>query len=59
MSIAKELQSGIITLSEYVEAEKRFNQSERLCDECKNYIWNKDGGYYSCCKWNCRFEPEE
>ena len=57
VSIAKELQSGMITSEEYHEAEKRFNASERLCDECKHHVWN-DAGYYACEKWKCQFESE-
>lgn len=40
---------------------------ERDCKHCKNYKWVEEeihggrqiGGYWSCCKWDCKFEKRE
>ncbi len=39
----------------------------RDCEHCKNYKWVEEethggrpiGGFWSCCKWNCKFEKKE
>ena len=40
---------------------------ERDCKHCKNYKWVEEethggrpiGGFWSCCKWDCKFEKNE
>lgn len=47
--------------------ERIENMEERDCKHCKNYKWVEEeihggrqiGGYWSCCKWDCKFEKRE
>ena len=39
----------------------------RDCEHCKHYKWVEEethhgykiGGFWSCCKWDCKFEKKE
>lgn len=33
--------------------------SDRDCRHCKNYVYNSMVDNFVCCKWDCKFEPDE